>query len=190
MEKKQKSGKGSVLICSVLLATAGLLCIALGFSFLPIIGILVGAGLMWFAIYPWIGVLHASRVNVMIGTVSDNLLGPRRIPVAILSARKDRDGFDFDPVHVDPATVFFGAEKTRPLDDLSDPEVYRRSLVDVNGDGIPDLILYFSGDTAGLSERVEELCLHAKTWNGERIIGCSVMDFGYETGLLGKLEYV
>lgn len=185
-----KSEKGAVLMRSVLLSAVGLLCIALGLSFLPIIGIFLGAGFMWFALSPWISILRTTKVNVMIGRVSDNLLGPRRIPVAILSARKDKDGFDFDPARIDPATVFFGPDRVSPEDDLADPVVYRRSLVDVNEDGIPDLILYFSGDSAGISERVEELCVQAKTWEGERVLGCSLMEFGYESGLMGKLEYV
>ena len=45
---------GWVLIRSVLLCTAGLLFIALGLSFLPIIGIAVGMGFLWFGLYPWL----------------------------------------------------------------------------------------------------------------------------------------
>ena len=151
-EKKKEQGK--VLIRSVLLCAVGLLFIAFGLSFLPIVGIVVGAGFLWFGLYPWVKFLHRQKANVLIGSVSDNYLLERRIPVVILSATKERDGFDFDPAHVDPSSVRIGPGKTGPVDDMSDPLIYERSLRDINEDGIPDLILYFSGDSAGINEKV------------------------------------
>ena len=97
--------------------------------------------------------LHRNRVNVFIGSVSDNYLEDRRLPVAILSATKERDGFDFDPGRVDPSSVRVGPGKSRPVDDMSDPEIYTRSLVDLNDDGIPDLVLYFSAILPELTGR-------------------------------------
>ena len=65
-----------------------------------------------------------------------------------------------------------------PVDDMSDPEIYARSLRDINDDGIPDLILYFSGDAAGINEKVEEVCVRAKTRDGERVFGCNRLSPG------------
>ncbi len=185
-----KEERGWVLVRSVLLCAVGLLFIAFGFSFLPIIGIAAGAGFLWFGLYPWIKVLHRNKVNVLIGSVSDNNLEDRRIPVVILSATKERDGFDFDPGMVDPVSVRVGPGKVGSIDDMSDEIIYARSLKDLNGDGIPDLILYFSGDAAGIDEKVEEVCVRAKTRDGERVFGCNSIEFGYESGLMQQLEYV
>ncbi|MGA2404833.1 MAG: hypothetical protein ABSG91_24540, partial [Syntrophobacteraceae bacterium] len=71
-----------------------------------------------------------------------------------------------------------------------DPEIYARSLRDINDDGIPDLILYFSGDSAAINGKVDDVCVRAKTRDGERVFGCSAMEFGYESALMQKLEYV
>lgn len=190
MKDISKTERGATLIRSVILSAIGLLSIALGFSFLPVIGIIIGAAFLWFALYPWINGLHLRKVKVLIGSVSDNNLGPRRIPVAILSSTKEKDGVDFDPGRINPSSIVFGPEKTRPVYDMSDPEIYARSTVDINGDGVPDLILYFSGDSAGITEEVEETCLYAKTREGERVLGCSAVDLSYESGLMEKLEYV
>jgi hypothetical protein len=189
MEKINKE-RGKVVIQSVLLCAVGLLFIALGLSFLPVVGIAVGAGLLWFGLYPWVKVLHRQKANVLIGSVSDNYLLDRRIPVVILSATKERDGFEFNPALVDPTSVRIGPGKTGPVDDMSDPQVYERSLRDINEDGIPDLILYFSADSAGFGEKVEEVCVRAKTRNGERVFGCNAVDYGYESDLMKRLEYV
>ncbi len=187
---KRKKGQGRVLIRSFLLWTMGLLFIALGLSFLPIIGIALGAGLLWFGLYPWIKILHRNDVNVLVGSVSDNNLEGRRIPVAILSATKERDGFDFDPGQVDPRSLRFGPGSVGPVDDMTDQEIYARSVRDINGDGIPDLIVYFSGDSAGINEKVEEVCVRAKTRDGERVFGCGELETGYESVLMKKLENV
>jgi hypothetical protein len=73
---------------------------------------------------------------------------------------------------------------------MSNEEIYARSLKDLNDDGIPDLILYFSGDSAGINEKVEEVCVRARTRDGERVFGCNSIEFGYESGLMRQLEYV
>jgi len=83
-----------------------------------------------------------------------------------------------------------GPGKIGPVDDMSDPEIYERSLRDINDDGIPDLILYFSADSAGIDEKVEEVCVRARTKDGERVLGCGAIEFGYESELMKKLEYV
>jgi hypothetical protein len=189
MEKIKKE-QGKVLIQSVLLCAVGLLFIALGLSFLPIIGIVVGAAFLWFGLYPWVKILHRHRANVLVGSVSDNYLQDRRLPVVILSATKERDGFDFDPGLVDPSSVRLGPGKTGPVDDMTNPEIYDRSLRDINDDGIADLILYFSADSAGINEKVEEVCVRAKMRGGERVIGCSTIEYGNESELMKKLEYV
>ena len=187
---KIKKEHGWVLMLSVLLCTAGLLFIALGLSFLPIIGIAVGLGFLWFGLYPWMKILHRNNVKVLVGSVSDNYLEGRTIPVVILSATKERDGFDFDPGRVDPCSVRIGPGNVGPVDDMTDPEIYARSLRDLNDDGIPDLILYFSGDAARIDEKVEDVCVRAKTRDGERVFGCGELEVGYESVLMRKLEYV
>ena len=83
-----------------------------------------------------------------------------------------------------------GPGNAGPVDDLTDPEVYARSLRDINDDGIPGLILFFSGDSAGINEMVEEICVRAKTWDGEMVFGCSEMEFGDRSLLMQKLENV
>ena len=70
-----------MIIQSVLLCAVGLLFIALGLSFLSIVGIAVGAAFLWFGPNPWVKVLHRRKANVLIGSVSDNYLQDRRIPV-------------------------------------------------------------------------------------------------------------
>jgi len=185
-----KEERGTVLIRSILFCPIGLLFIALGMSFLPVIGIIVGAGFLWFGLSPWLRFLRRNTVKVLVGSVSDNYLEDRRIPVAILSASEQRDGYYFDPGVVDPLSVRIGSGNARPVGDMTDPEVYGRSLRDINDDGIPDLILYFSADSAGMNEKVEEICVRAKTRDGERVFGCSQIETGYESALMKKLEYV
>jgi len=185
-----KEEQGRALIRSVVCSAIGLLFIALGLSFFPIIGIVVGAGFLWFALLPWVKIFDRKNVKVLVGSVTDNYLEGRKISVAILSATKERDGFDFDPGRVNPASVRIEPGNVGPVDDMTDPEIYARSLKDLNDDGIPDLILYFSGDSAGIDGKVKEVCVRAKTRDGERIIGCGEIEAGYESVLMRKLEYV
>lgn len=187
--KTSRREKGSALIRSVILLVVGLGFIPLGMSFLPVIGILIGAVLMMAAIYPWVPIARKQRVKVLISTVSDNYLESMRLCAAILSATGERDGFDFDPGQVDPASVRFGPLRAPPSEDMSDPEVYRRSLVDLNNDGVPDLLLYFHGDTAGITADDRNACLQAKMRNGERIFGCGRVEYDYEGGLNEMVEY-
>jgi hypothetical protein len=188
--ESEKETQGWIWIRSVLFVAIGLFFIALGVSWLPIVGIVVGAALVWFGLLPWIGVLRRRNVKVLLGSVSDNYLKDRRIAVVILSATKERDGFDFDPRRVDPSSVRIGHSMAGPVDDMSDPVIYARSLRDLNDDGIDDLIVYFSGDSAEIRERVEEVCVRAKTLDGEKVIGCSRLQPGVDSPLMQKLEYV
>ena len=187
---RTKKQLGEELIRSVLLCAAGLLFIDLGLSLLPIIGIFLGAGFLWFGLYPWMNFLHRQDVKVLVGSVSDNYLEDKRIVVAILSAARERDGFDFDPAQVDARSVRVGEGKVGPIDDMGDPRTYARSLVDINDDGVPDLILYFSADSAGIDEKVERVCVRAKMHDGGRAVGCSAIGPGSQSVLMRKLEYV
>jgi len=187
---KIKKEQWKVLIRTVLLWTMGVFFIACGLSILPIFGIAAGAGLLWFGIYPRMKIFRRNDVNVLIGSVSDNYLEGRTIPVAILSATKERDGFDFDPGRVDPSSVRIVPGRVGPVDDITDPKIYARSVKDINDDGIPDLIVYFSGDSTGIHGKVGEVCVRAKTRDGERVFGCGELETGYESLLMRKLEYV
>lgn len=189
MERERKVEKGSALIRSLILLVIGMAFIPLGLSFLPGIGIAIGALLMVWALYPWLNTFHLKKVNIITSVVTDNYLDSKKIAVAILSAAKERDGFDFDPRRIDPSSAHFGPLKARPVDDMSDPGVYIRSFVDVNEDGIPDMVLYFSGDDAGVTAYTREACFRAKTWDGERIYGCNMLEFEYPSKLIEKLEY-
>lgn len=183
MEKRlHRSERGWALVQSLFLFTLGLACIALGLSFVPVVGILAGAALMSVALYPWMGFFRPRRVSIIVGGVSDNYLGSRWFAVAILSARQDRDGFDFDPRWIDPGSVRFGPHKSRPMENMSDPAIYNRNLVDINGDGTPDLILYFSGDESGVTSREKEACVRARTRGGGRIIGCGEVSAEFDMG--------
>ena len=73
---------------------------------------------------------------------------------------------------------------------MTDPRTYAQSLRDINDDGVPDLIMNFSADSAGIDEKVERVCVRAKMRGGERIIGCSALERGAEPVLMRKLEYV
>ncbi len=176
-------------IGSIVLFALGLGFISLSLSFLPVIGILIGGAFMAAALYPWLPFFRQRKVKIEISAVSDNHLESIRLPVAILSATSERDGFDFDPGQVDPTSARFGPLKAAPSEDMSDPMIYRRNLVDVNNDGVPDLILYFDGDTAGVGAGTKEVCLWAKMRGGERIIGCNEVNYGYESGLNEMVEY-
>ncbi len=187
---KIKKEQWRVLISTVLLWTMGVFFIECGLSFLPIFGIAAGAGVLWFGIYPRMKIFHRNDVNVLIGSVSDNYLEGRTIPVAILSATKERDGFDFDPGRVDSCSVRIRPGNVGPVDDMADPVIYARSVRDINDDGIPDLIVYFSGDSAGINGKVGKVCVRAKTRDGERVFGCGVLETGYESVLMRKLEYL
>lgn len=185
----EKPWMGSVLIRSVLLLVAGLLFIPLGLITLPALGIVVGVVLIGMALYPWFVSKRSKKVEILVGSVTDNYLNSQLLPVAILSSSLRGDGFDFDPSRIDPDSIRFGPLQARPAEDFSDPLVYQRSLLDVNGDGVPDLVLYFSGDTAGITSENEEACLVAKTLDGERIFGCGKVEYGYEKGLNELLAY-
>lgn len=190
MERKSlRTERGATLIRSIFLFALGLLCIPLGMTFLPVIGILVGGVLMAFAVYPYLTFFKLNTVRIRVGVVTTNNLGSMRLPVAILSASRERDGFDFDPRRIDPTSVRFGPHKAAPDEDMSDPKVWKRNLVDLNQDGIPDLMLYFSGDTAGITASTREACIRARTIDGERVFGCGKPEYGYDSGFNAELEY-
>ncbi len=192
--KTRRSEKDSTLIRSAVLLSIGILLVPVVISLLPMFGLaaIVGAVIvlfMVFAIYPWIPLMGRQRVNVLISAVTDNYLESMRFSGVILSATKERDGFDFDPASIDPESIWLGPDKTSPIDDLSDPKVYERSLVDINKDGVPDLVLYFDGDSAGVTANDKEVCIWAVTRNRRAVFGCNKVDYDYESGLNELLEY-
>jgi hypothetical protein len=89
-----------------------------------------------------------------------NLASKGRLPVAIFSTR------DFNATKVEPDTVRFGPKRARPVpggddrdDDRNDREREERErrpdklrkIEDINGDGLPDLLLHFRIQEIGLT---------------------------------------
>jgi len=86
-----------------------------------------------------------------------NLKSKGNVPVAILSSPT------FDATTVDRSTVLFA--DTSPLPIGESPE-------DVNGDGLPDVILHFSTQSLNLQLSDTEACLTGKTLGGQDFEGC------------------
>jgi uncharacterized protein (TIGR02145 family) len=87
-----------------------------------------------------------------------NLKSRGVLPVAILSSE------GFDATDVDPETVVFGPGAAASS---------RSHFVDVNRDGLRDLMLFFKTQEVGLSKGDTEVCLGGETGEGVRIEGCA-----------------
>lgn len=88
---------------------------------------------------------------------------PVRVPVAVLGTES------FDAASIDTDTLMFGPDRTaaevRPAPRLRD----------VNADGYLDLVAFFRGDAAGITDTDTEVCLLGDTLDGERLLGCDAI---------------
>jgi len=108
-----------------------------------------------------------------------NLTSKGRLPVAIFSTR------DFDATKVRPETVRFGPNRARPVhgegddqdDERDDREERERrrdklgKIEDINGDGLPDLLLHFRIQEIGLTCADKQATLTGFTLRRELITG-------------------
>jgi hypothetical protein len=88
---------------------------------------------------------------------------PVRVPVAVLGTES------FDAASIDTDTLMFGPDRTAP-ETTPAPR-----LRDVNADGYLDLVAFFRGDAAGITDTDTEVCLLGDTLGGERLLGCDAI---------------
>jgi hypothetical protein len=94
------------------------------------------------------------------------------LPVTVLGAA------DFDVAEIDRSTLRFGPAAAAPAHKLGG------HLVDVNGDGRPDLLShYWIGDT-GISQATENACVQGETLAGNSFKGCGLLDVMLPQGQL------
>jgi hypothetical protein len=79
-------------------------------------------------------------------------------PVAILSTKA------FDAKTIDATSVKFGPNGATSR---------QNGIEDVDGDGIPDLVLHFSTQQTGIKSGDTQACLTGKTKTGVNIQGCN-----------------
>jgi hypothetical protein len=89
-----------------------------------------------------------------------NLQSQGVIPVAIISSST------FDATMMDPASVRFGPGEARSTSSR---------LEEVNGDGLPDLIMHFRTQQAGIQPGDTQACLTGQTRSGTPIQGCDTI---------------
>ena len=88
---------------------------------------------------------------------------PVRVPVAVLGTES------FDAASIDTDTLMFGPDRTAP------EATPAPRLRDVNADGYLDLVAFFRGDAAGITDTDTEVCLLGDTLDGERLLGCDAI---------------
>ncbi len=88
---------------------------------------------------------------------------PVRVPVAVLGTES------FDAASIDTVTLMFGPDRTAP------EATPAPRLRDVNADGYLDLVAFFRGDAAGITDTDIEVCLLGDTLDGERLLGCDAI---------------
>ncbi|MBW2693221.1 MAG: hypothetical protein JRE57_11400 [Deltaproteobacteria bacterium] len=88
---------------------------------------------------------------------------PVRVPVAVLGSES------FDAASIDIDTLMFGPDRTIP------EAAPAPRLRDVNADGHLDLVAFFRGDAAGITDTDTEVCLLGDTLDGERLLGCDAI---------------
>jgi hypothetical protein len=84
------------------------------------------------------------------------------VPVALLSSST------FNASTVDYKTVRFGPNNTLPVDKQA-------SILDVNLDGFPDLVIHFDNTKTGITMGMKQACLTGKTKGGLSIVGCDAI---------------
>ncbi|MBS3909395.1 MAG: hypothetical protein KGZ93_07195 [Actinobacteria bacterium] len=105
---------------------------------------------------PTVPPVMTADIKVMPGSISLRSSGLLRV---ILYGKPEFDALDIDLNSLD----FAGA----PLDHA------RNTVVDYNGDGLPDILLYFKIPKTGLKAGDTEACLTGKTNGGKSFKGCA-----------------
>ena len=110
------------------------------------------------------------EIDILPGLVNNTVKPDNHgvIPVALI-------GKKFDVSNVDVDTLLFGPDEAQPEDQLQ--------FMDVNMDGIMDLVVEFRTQATGLSCADESAMLTGKLQNGQRIVatdsivllGCGVV---------------
>lgn len=160
--------------------TVALGFLALGVTWLPVIGILLALpfiflGTTFLTERPYELPVKISIEEQQLGVLEHNALGTRGlIPVAILSTSRERgDRFDFDALTMDSATVSFGPKKAKPVDVVSAPEELQEHQRGTNAGGERDRIFYFPFERTGISDETKEVCIMGRTREGEIVRGCT-----------------
>ena len=106
-------------------------------------------------LFPWI----SEGIDIKPGETPSpiNLKSKGVIPVAILSSAT------FDATTVMPSSVRFGPNGA---------SAFRNSIQDINGDGLPDLVLQFPVQQTGIQSGNTQACLTSTTTLGLAILGC------------------
>jgi hypothetical protein len=110
--------------------------------------------------------LLAVDVDVMPGS-EHNPIKPGRpgmVPVVLFGAQ------DFDVMEVDPDTLYFGPELAVLPEHGRDS-----SMVDVDGDGLLDLLTHFPAQACGIDYADEVACLGGELIGGPAFEGCDVV---------------
>jgi hypothetical protein len=150
--------------------------IALGVVWLPVIGFLIAFGVLALILFPFgtrrevnivVGVQPRSRVQLPEAESADTM------PVVILSrSAAGEDERPFDATHIRTDSVRFGPGEAKPIGNPQDPLEAAALRQDMNGDGIVDLVLYFSKDETGISDETDTVCVTGETLEGEYFRGC------------------
>lgn len=165
--------RGGELLLSFSLVIVATIFIGLGVTWLPFIGLVIGAGFLAVAIYPW--TRWADRkVDVQVNVKTDaDFKAEGVIPVVVLSKSIEKgDDYDFDVRAIDGSSVRFGPNHVKPLDDLSDPAVVARQVRDLDGDGKLEYVFRFPREGSGVDEERAGGCIEGRTVDGERFRGC------------------
>jgi hypothetical protein len=88
------------------------------------------------------------------------------VPVALLG----NEGVDVE--EVDVTTLEFGPDGALSAHDLTDPDVYRDHMQDVNGDGYMDLVCHYRQKLVGLLSGDTDACLTGKLHAGRPFEAC------------------
>lgn len=171
MEKYDRLGG---IMVSVTLLMMGMGFIVLGVTLFPVFGIVIGMALIYSAFSPMLRKPFRRAIKVVIGIGPEELKHASIVPVTILSTSRERgDDFDFDASTVNGSTISFGPDRLPPVDNMGNPVVADRHLIDMDGDGAKDFVFHFHVGQKGLRSRSGEVCVRGETVYGEQIEGCT-----------------
>jgi uncharacterized delta-60 repeat protein len=122
-----------------------------------------------FALVRYLGAPSAITVVVDVKPGNEDNVVPLKsngvVTVAILTTDS------FDAATVDPASVCFG-DAEDPAQRACNEKHGQGHLVDVNGDGRPDLLLHYDVEQTGIDAGDVQACLTGETHTGNAIEGC------------------